>query len=1253
MNCRPAKRLRRGAAAAAGGSDSTTPAGESIATGQGGFKRESSGGVLAGVCVVVSGIVNPERGELREIALQLGADYCRDWEEIATHLIAPFDGTENGGRPTPKSVAARRSGAFVVKPSWLRACAAQQQRVNETKHLLGAPPQRSKISPTTISLLDDESDGGDGDAGENGGDIDGSSAQQVPSTSGAINPASASPQTHVAPRDGMLVADSDSDGNGSDSDATVDLECPDERANTTAVANSDGASDWADAEAAFAQAEAEADAVHAAHAAYPAVVKSTGTAAAADQRDMQDEAKAPARPSCKQYNLADPVAFMLLDSTHDDSTITLYGITAHGESVMVVVRGFLPYFYIRAPTDTNETEFAAALGAKMAKGADAVKRVDRLKSRSILHYTPETHDYYRITLAKPQLIGPAVKALEADQGDWEHTLEASESKPSKYEERFMIDAGITGGGWVRLEGGRWAYGEPGEAQLCVEVNWNADEPPLTSAGNHARYQRLCPLRLLSMDILHDGAIRQLHQPLAQTTNLLGLSIALDPGSGGNLYQIALIISPRKVGPCRAGNVLVEYVSSETALLTRFEQLVVELDPDFITGTDVGHSMQLLSFKAEILQLAEWGSGFGRGRSLKVKKKQTYNPKWVKAAGRQSATSNQEGKEISSSGRIFIDVREAAQVQRSLRTYAFTEITESLLNGERAAWFSGTTIRDKLQRGFQRSDDRDICEVVHYSARLADQARRCVDAMKVIAEATTLARVTGQPLKSVWTRGKMLQAVNMLLRAAKKRGFLVPDMGTSRDATSQEAPLTYNPRGCLHNSPVCVLDFASLYPSVIIGYNMSYDTLLHASAQKSPSAPQHEVVRLTSGGSNRAYGYVTSDHHKGVVPEILENLLAERREVKGLIKDEADESMRIILDLRQKSIKIAANAFYGFLGAQSSRLRCLPIAECTLGLGRAMLERAKDLIEADDGRDTPDLPVVRSRVIYGDTDSVFVEYVGTRLSVEQATRKARAQANMVTRRINRRPIELEYEKTYRRFVIQQIKRYAGAVVTEGSADEDHCDIKGFESQMRDTPAYIARAVRSVLVALTVGDGPPAAWAAAVAAIHQVLGRRHHLLDLSHTRALKLWESSAQSSPAKAKKKAKGGIDSEPIKDKTKLYDVTTAHVALATKIEQQYGGRIAFESGQRVSYVFCSPPAAAAQRASTGQKKLPLFQLATDPFEALVQGRSIDWCDPENQYHPRGCCFHINIKFLFGMVQGRGIATVVHAFAAHLLPARCH
>eukprot|EP01045_Picozoa_sp_COSAG04_P034622 COSAG04_NODE_7661_length_1090_cov_1.296670_1_plen_114_part_10 len=81
-------------------------------------KRRVAARPLEGVCIVVSGIVNPERGELRDMALGLGAEYRGQWVSEATHLLAAFDGTD-------KTSAARRAGGAVVQPEWLRACADQ------------------------------------------------------------------------------------------------------------------------------------------------------------------------------------------------------------------------------------------------------------------------------------------------------------------------------------------------------------------------------------------------------------------------------------------------------------------------------------------------------------------------------------------------------------------------------------------------------------------------------------------------------------------------------------------------------------------------------------------------------------------------------------------------------------------------------------------------------------------------------------------------------------------------------------------------------------------------------------------------------------------------------------------------------------------------------------------------------------------------------------------------------------------------
>ena len=66
-------------------------------------KRRGAARPLEGGCIVVSGIVNPERGELRDMALGLGAEYRGQWVSEATHLLAAFDGTD-------KTSAARRAG---------------------------------------------------------------------------------------------------------------------------------------------------------------------------------------------------------------------------------------------------------------------------------------------------------------------------------------------------------------------------------------------------------------------------------------------------------------------------------------------------------------------------------------------------------------------------------------------------------------------------------------------------------------------------------------------------------------------------------------------------------------------------------------------------------------------------------------------------------------------------------------------------------------------------------------------------------------------------------------------------------------------------------------------------------------------------------------------------------------------------------------------------------------------------------------
>ena len=101
-------------------------------------------------------------------------------------------------------------------------------------------------------------------------------------------------------------------------------------------------------------------------------------------------------------------------------------------------------------------------------------------------------------------------------------------------------------------------------------------------------------------------------------------------------------------------------------------------------------------------------------------------------------------------------------------------------------------------------------------------------------------------------------------------------------------------------PVVVLDFASLYPSIMLNYNLSHDTLL--------TGPRDDVPwHKTPNG----FYFVTDEHYTGTLVTLLHKLLGERRRVKKLMKAEEDGSFeKELLDAKQLALKVTCNSIYG-------------------------------------------------------------------------------------------------------------------------------------------------------------------------------------------------------------------------------------------------------------------------------------------------------------------------------------------------------
>ncbi|EGC34490.1 hypothetical protein DICPUDRAFT_79761 [Dictyostelium purpureum] len=85
-------------------------------------KLTSFGNLLKGVVLVIGGIVNPQKGELRDKAIEMGAEYKPDWCREATHLVTPFDNT-------PKFKEAKKAGGSIVNPDWIEDCYKLKSRL--------------------------------------------------------------------------------------------------------------------------------------------------------------------------------------------------------------------------------------------------------------------------------------------------------------------------------------------------------------------------------------------------------------------------------------------------------------------------------------------------------------------------------------------------------------------------------------------------------------------------------------------------------------------------------------------------------------------------------------------------------------------------------------------------------------------------------------------------------------------------------------------------------------------------------------------------------------------------------------------------------------------------------------------------------------------------------------------------------------------------------------------------------------------
>ena len=850
------------------------------------------------------------------------------------------------------------------------------------------------------------------------------------------------------------------------------------------------------------------------------------------------------------------------------ATVRLTGRAAGGESVVVRVTGFRPYFFV-----------SPYAGQAAAIDRATSVREDASVTRGMDHFN-DARRFGRVECKEPRDV-PAARASAAAQGFGVYEADVP------FALRFLIDKGIEGASWVRvaLPAGRPVRGP----RVAVTVDESAVGLPTPDEAR--ALPPLAPLGVLSVDIecmpAQDGSF-----PKPERDRVI--QIAAVYARAGRLAT-----PDRKVVLCLDGaaplpGAEIVACATERDLLQRWAALLQELDPDVVTGYNVrGFDLPYLAQRHERVCGA---------RSLLWGRDAPTAPPALAALRKENFRSQQSGVRedlvVDVPGRVVLDVLLRVRESHKLPRYSLNNVAAHILNDQKE------DVPYESIAGLFRGTPEDRRRLASYCLHDAVLPLRLCDKLMLVPGVVELSRANGVCPTDILDRGQQVRVFSRVLRCARPRGFAMrTDLGrtaepppaaasssSSSDSDGNDRP---RKRACWlrgrakpkpgargrrtagyqgatvldpvrgfygPDEPVVTMDFASLYPSIMCAHNMCYTTRL-APGQ---AVPEGVEVDTCPGTGAR---FVTRATHVGLLPTVLEELVAARKRTRALlaaVRGDGPEAEleRAVLDARQLALKVTCNSVYGFTGAEVGRGYCLDISASVTAWGRQMIELTRDECVRRWGASRG------ARVIYGDTDSVMVVFPGA--TVAELFAFGPAAAEELTALFTP-PVKLEFEKVYSPYLLMNRKRYAGLKwVLPNHAKPKCVEAKGIECARRDHCGLVQRAMLGVLHRLLRLGDPAAAEAYARHVVEDLREGDVDMSELVVTRGL---------TRPPAEYANPGGL----------------AHVALAARMARRDPGS-APRVGDRVPYVLVQPPSLGLTRAC---------DRAEDPLYALEHDLPVD------------------------------------------------
>ncbi|KAH6965548.1 hypothetical protein EDB82DRAFT_303592 [Fusarium venenatum] len=630
-------------------------------------------------------------------------------------------------------------------------------------------------------------------------------------------------------------------------------------------------------------------------------------------------------------------------------------------------------------------------------------------------------------------------------------------------EQFVLWKNIMGPCWLKIEDAD--FDKLKNASHC-KLEVVADHPNMVSVLSESDNLDAPPLTLMSV------ALRTAFNEKANKQEILSIS--------ARIYEKVSLAdtTPAEKLPCRTFTVirphgqsfpmgfdqlakkrnrgLIVLKKQEADILAFFLAQVDVADPDVI----LGHQLEGVDYSVLLNRLHEkkipgW-SRLGRLRRTQ----------WPASIGKTGGNVFAERQILS--GRLMCDLANDAgkSVMLKCQSWSLTEMCSLYLSG------------DNRRREFDNEDalktwakeKQGLLDYIthmeadtHYIAALAL-------GVQMLPLTKVLTNLAGNSWARTLTGTRAERNEYILLHEFYRNKYICPDKQTFRNRQRAEEAqregeaadgkkkdkykggLVFEPEKGLYDKFVLVMDFNSLYPSIIQEFNICFTT----------------VDRPDTKEGDDEVPEVPTNQDQGILPRLIATLVSRRRQVKSLMKDKkATPEELATWDIKQLALKLTANSMYGCLGYTKSRFYARPLAVLTTFKGREILRSTKELAESNS-----------LQVIYGDTDSVMinanVDNVADAFKVGNDFKKAVNEQYKL--------LEIDIDNVFRRILLQAKKKYAAINLVEKDGKFiEKMEIKGLDMKRREYCALSKEISQTLLNEILSGDDTEVS----IARIHEYL------------------------------------------------------------------------------------------------------------------------------------------------------------------------